>query len=83
MLPSYSDAWSTNAFFGVIALVFVLALYFRKPQKRSLPLPPGPKKMPIIGNLLQLPTAFEWEVYAKWSEIYSTFNYCDLYTSDD
>jgi len=31
-------------------------------------MPPGPKGWPLIGNLLDLPTTHEWEVFAKWGE---------------
>ncbi|KAK7445709.1 hypothetical protein VKT23_014705 [Stygiomarasmius scandens] len=36
-------------------------------QKRP-PKPPGPKGHPIIGNLLDVPTSFEWIEWAKWGE---------------
>ncbi|KAF9451579.1 cytochrome P450 [Macrolepiota fuliginosa MF-IS2] len=62
---------SANVLVGLTALVLTVTLYLRKP-KQSLPLPPGPKKWPVIGNLLQLPTSFEWETYARWSEIYGS-----------
>ncbi|KAF9445086.1 cytochrome P450 [Macrolepiota fuliginosa MF-IS2] len=50
---------------------FLLALYFymKKPNAySSLPLPPGPKGWPVIGNLLDMPTEFEWKTYHEWSK---------------
>lgn len=39
-------------------------------------LPPGPKRKPIIGNLLEWPTnAKEWETFAKWHKRYGMHNF--------
>ncbi|KXN82772.1 O-methylsterigmatocystin oxidoreductase [Leucoagaricus sp. SymC.cos] len=50
-----------------------LYLYLRKRRSRgSLPLPPGPKGWPIIGNMLDMPTEFEWKTYNEWCKKYGT-----------
>ena len=36
--------------------------------KRRLPYPPGPKRLPIVGNLFDMPSQEEWVTYRKWSE---------------
>lgn len=42
----------------------------RQANPKNLPLPPGPKGYPIIGSLLDFPTAKPWLVYDKWFKIY-------------
>lgn len=46
----------------------VLALRFLR--RRRVPLPPGPKGLPVVGNILDLPNKDEYRVYADWSRRY-------------
>ena len=32
------------------------------------PLPPGPKGLPVIGNLLDVPPTSAWKTFSAWSE---------------
>ena len=60
---------------AVSAAVLLIFFYLKRNNTRSsLPLPPGPKGLPVIGNLLDMPTSFEWETYHKWSKELGTFN---------
>ena len=62
---------------------FILALdpdpmknlyFYAKTHKRpSLSLPPGPKKLPLPGNLLDLPKTERWLKYIEWGEEFSRF----------
>ncbi|KAJ6534383.1 cytochrome P450 [Mycena capillaripes] len=36
-------------------------------NRSRLPLPPGPKKMPLVGNLFDMPATEEWKTYQRWS----------------
>ncbi|KAF4601249.1 hypothetical protein EYR38_005901 [Pleurotus pulmonarius] len=47
------------------AIFIVLRIKFRP---RRLPLPPGPKGLPLVGNILDMPKEQEWLTFAKWGE---------------
>ncbi|KAF8960141.1 cytochrome P450 [Flammula alnicola] len=54
----------------VVSLLLIYRLFFRKSDSTygRLPLPPGPRALPIIGNVLDMPTHHEWETYHKWCQ---------------
>lgn len=56
---------------SVVALVIgLLVLNQGKKTKSSLPLPPGPKPLPLIGNVHQAPKSHAWRTYLQWSKDY-------------
>ena len=62
-------------YYKLAALFFILVL-FRQLKKgsngnpKSLPLPPGPKGYPLIGNLFDMPNHKPWVVYDEWRKTY-------------
>ena len=37
---------------------------------KAHPYPPGPKPLPLIGNILDMPTSDEWEKAVEWGQQY-------------
>ena len=57
---------------GAGTLLIGLAWYVWYGGKKRLPYPPGPKRVPVVGNLFSMPSNEEWVAYRKWSEEYGT-----------
>ena len=59
-----------------LAAVFFSVMLFRQWKKsrdgnlNGLPLPPGPKGYPLIGNLFDMPIYKPWVVYDEWRKTY-------------
>ena len=45
-----------------------LAFLVVRSSRRRLPYPPGPRRLPIVGNLFSMPPQEEWKIYKKWSD---------------
>ncbi|KAL4267508.1 cytochrome P450 family protein [Pleurotus pulmonarius] len=59
----------------VLALLFSL-VGLQRWRKPKLPLPPGPKGYPIVGNLFKRPTKNQWMKYLEWSKEFNSDVIC-------
>ena len=59
-----------------LATLFFSVMLFRQLKKgrdgnpNGLPLPPGPKGYPLIGNIFDMPVHRPWVVYDEWRKTY-------------
>ncbi|KAJ7113937.1 cytochrome P450 [Mycena epipterygia] len=59
---------TTNSIWFILGLTIVFYGIRWKRTRSRLPLPPGPKKLPLVGNLFDIPAERQWETYHQWSK---------------
>lgn len=60
-----------------VLIVIALLCYARLRCKASVHMyPPGPRPLPIIGNMLDFPRRNEAMTYAKWATEYGSISSC-------
>ena len=57
-----------DIFFAIVVGFTSLAILRLRKGRRRLPYPPGPRRLPILGNLFSMPSQEEWITYQKWSK---------------
>ncbi|KZT37988.1 cytochrome P450 [Sistotremastrum suecicum HHB10207 ss-3] len=65
---------------AILLVVILLLRYFR--NRKRLPLPPGPKAYPLIGNVLDMPKSHEWHVFHDWGSKYGDVVYASALGQD-
>ena len=72
MQMSHLEFFSSHAraWISVISFCVVLFLHVVRRSRRTLPFPPGPKGLPIVGNALDMPCKNPWLTYGRWGKQY-------------
>ncbi|KAJ7146856.1 cytochrome P450 [Mycena epipterygia] len=69
-MPSIDFTPAMGATAGLAIILY--SLHRMLVTRSKLPLPPGPRKLPIVGNIFDLTPGFEWETFKDWSREYNS-----------
>jgi hypothetical protein len=71
MLGSHASSPETLVLIALLAAFVIVVVRTFQPKRN---LPPGPKGLPILGNLLQVPK-FPWLRYTEWKDEFGRFSF--------
>ena len=70
-MPHNMSLDSTSVLTGLVGCLALLFLWSRRP-KNGIALPPGPKPIPILGNIRDIPSKQPWVWATKLAKQYGT-----------
>ncbi|KAI9454988.1 cytochrome P450 [Lactarius psammicola] len=56
--------------FVLLSSLVALRAFWNYQKRRGRPYPPGPRPLPLIGNVLDIPKEFSWLAYTEFSKKY-------------
>ncbi|KAF9238503.1 cytochrome P450 [Melanogaster broomeanus] len=65
-----------------LCLTVIVKAWRKHALRKGLPLPPGPKGLPFIGNVFDLDIAEPWLSYEQWGKKYGDIIYSNLFGQD-
>ncbi|KAH9929336.1 cytochrome P450 [Fomitopsis serialis] len=66
------------AWLAIPALCILLYSLSRSSQGNRH-LPPGPKRLPLVGNVFDLPSQYPWQFFASWAQKYGDLMYTETF----
>ncbi|KAF8891877.1 cytochrome P450 [Infundibulicybe gibba] len=63
--------------FSSLVVITTTIAYRRWQNLRRPPLPPGPKGLPLLGNIRDIPTSYHWLTYTEWAKVYGEIVYVE------
>ena len=64
------DLVGAYSYHTLVLLFFFSVTSYSDSLPNGLPLPPGPKGYPILGNLFDIPIDKTWLIYNEWRKTY-------------
>ncbi|KAF8514282.1 cytochrome P450 [Gautieria morchelliformis] len=67
---------------ALVVLGCLLTLYLvsiRVLTRKRLPLPPGPLRWPLVGNVFNMPQTKEWIKFAEWQKVHGDMIYLSVF----
>ncbi|TFK48755.1 cytochrome P450 [Heliocybe sulcata] len=61
-----------------VLLAAIVSLLVKSLYRPKVPHPPGPKGLPVVGNVLDMPSVHPWETITKWGRTWGDIVYVNL-----
>jgi hypothetical protein len=69
-VPLGSSLLFVDVALGIVGVVLLWHLLMKGGRASEPPYPPGPRGLPLIGNILDMPAQKEWITFSKWGRDY-------------
>jgi hypothetical protein len=66
---------------GAVSLVALLSVWTSRTKSTSLPLPPGPRRIPFLGNALDVDITEPHLTYTQWGRQYGLSHAVNSFTA--